>query len=36
MLRKPGGKLARQRSCFSLADWLLLRNVSYELRMIAT
>ena len=29
MLRKPGGKSTRRRSCFSLADWLSLRNVSY-------
>ena len=30
MLRMPGGKSDRRRSCFSLADWLSLRNVRYR------
>ena len=28
MLRKPGGMSARRLSCFSVADWLSVRNVS--------
>ena len=34
MLRRPGGKLASRRSCFSLADWLSPRNVGYNENVI--
>ena len=36
VLRKPGGKSARRRSCFSLAHWLSLRNVSHSFRAYAS